>query len=73
LAVARQLRRAVAASRPGGRQVTASFGLADGALRLDSLLAQADEYLYAAKEAGRDRIAWSGGLVADDNDGEASA
>ncbi len=71
LAVARQLRRAVAASRPGGLHVTASFGLADGALRLDSLLAKADEYLYAAKEAGRDRIAWSGGLVADNESGEA--
>ena len=67
------MRRAVAASRPGGLQVTASFGLADGPPRLDSLLAKADEYLYAAKEAGRDRIAWSGGLVADNESGEALA
>lgn len=73
LAVARQLRRAVATSRPGGLRVTASFGLADGALRLDSLLAKADEYLYAAKEAGRDRIAWSGGLIEDNENGEALA
>ena len=73
LAVARRLRCAVAASRPGGLRVTASFGLADGEPRLDRLLAKADEYLYAAKEAGRDRIAWAGGLVADDDHGEASA
>ncbi|EKO37457.1 MAG: diguanylate cyclase (GGDEF) domain-containing protein [Solidesulfovibrio magneticus str. Maddingley MBC34] len=73
LAVARQLRRAVAASRPGGLRVTASFGLADGPPQLDSLLVKADEYLYAAKEAGRDRIAWSGGLVTDNENGEASA
>ncbi|WP_300157645.1 GGDEF domain-containing protein [Solidesulfovibrio sp.] len=67
LAVARRLRQAVAASLPGGRRVTASLGVADGEFHLDGLLAKADEYLYAAKEAGRDRIAWHGGLVAQDD------
>ena len=66
LAVARRLRRAVADARPGGHRVTASLGVADGDEHLlDGLLAKADEYLYAAKEAGRNRIMGRDGLASE--------
>ena len=66
LAMAQKLRRAVADARPGGHRVTASLGVADcEESLLDSLLAKADEYLYAAKEAGRDRIFGREGMVSE--------
>lgn len=65
LDMAGRLRRAVAAIRPAGLRVTASLGVADGGYDLDSLLAKADKYLYAAKGAGRNRIMDRDGLDAD--------
>lgn len=66
LAVARRLRRAVADASPGGHRVTASLGVADcDENQLDGLLAKADEYLYAAKEAGRNRIMSRDGLASE--------
>lgn len=55
-AVAQHLREAVADLRPGGHAVTASLGVASGAMPLNALLAQADVCLYAAKRAGRNRV-----------------
>lgn len=54
--VAHRLRQAVAALRPGGLRVTASLGVGTGADGVDALLARADECLYAAKRAGRNRV-----------------
>lgn len=54
--VAHRLRRAVAALRPGNMPITASLGVATGADGVDALLARADEGLYAAKRAGRNRV-----------------
>lgn len=60
LAVARRLREAVADLLPGGMAVTASLGVAAGTQDVDTLLGRADEYLYAAKRAGRNRVAGRG-------------
>jgi diguanylate cyclase (GGDEF)-like protein len=54
--VAERLRRRLEALRPSGLAVTASFGVAEGGKDVDALLALADECLYAAKRAGRNRV-----------------
>jgi diguanylate cyclase (GGDEF)-like protein len=59
VAVADRLRAAVAALRPGGHAVTASLGVASGVTALNDLLARADACLYAAKDAGRNRVVCS--------------
>ncbi len=72
MAVAEKLRHAIAAlAFPGSRppmRVTASLGVAvldPGADDLDALLVKADEALYEAKGAGRNRcLAWRGATVA---------
>ncbi|GBD46524.1 putative diguanylate cyclase YcdT [bacterium HR41] len=60
VAVCERLRQAVAAARaPSGLTVTISFGvtIARGAdVTLEQLVAEADEALYRAKRAGRDRV-----------------
>jgi len=55
-AVAERLRLALAELRPGGHAITASLGVAVGQTDVDALLARADEGLYAAKRAGRNRV-----------------
>jgi diguanylate cyclase (GGDEF)-like protein len=62
LALAERLRAALplGVPHPGGGRVTASFGLAPIADSLDAALAAADEALYAAKAAGRDRVLVAG-------------
>jgi len=58
--VAERLRRAVRERRPVGVTVTISVGVAitrPSAVDTDDLVARADEALYAAKAAGRDRVA----------------
>jgi diguanylate cyclase (GGDEF)-like protein len=62
LAAAERIRAAVAAQPLGGlpAPVTVSIGVAidvDGEAPLDALLARADEALYQAKHAGRNRVA----------------
>lgn len=51
-------------ARPDGQPVTASFGIAerkaDGAERLRSLIERADERMYRAKQAGRNRVCFQG-------------
>ena len=54
--VAHRLRRAVAGLRPEGLPVTVSLGVATGTDDVDALLGRADECLYAAKRAGRNRV-----------------
>ncbi|EHJ47781.1 diguanylate cyclase [Solidesulfovibrio carbinoliphilus subsp. oakridgensis] len=56
VAMAERLRRSLEALRPDGLAVTASFGVAEGDKDVDALLALADECLYAAKRAGRNRV-----------------
>jgi diguanylate cyclase (GGDEF)-like protein len=64
--VAERLRRAIIAARPGGLDVTASFGVAQ--VEEDATLAEtfdaADTALYAAKAAGRDRVRVAGAAAA---------
>jgi diguanylate cyclase (GGDEF)-like protein len=58
--VAERLRSAVAEARPGGLDVTVSLGVASAqgaSVDYDRLFAAADEALYAAKHAGRNRVA----------------
>ncbi|MGA2013268.1 MAG: GGDEF domain-containing protein [Solirubrobacteraceae bacterium] len=60
--VAERVRASVAASRPGGLDLTlsAGIGIASGpAVELTSLFRAADTALYDAKHAGRDRVAIS--------------
>ena len=56
--LAERTRRALATSRPGGVEVTATFGVAE--LRegesVDDLLVRADRLLYRAKRDGRDQV-----------------
>ena len=57
--VAERLREALETARPGGLAVTASFGVAvahGAGAGFDALFAMADEALYAAKHAGRNRV-----------------
>ena len=50
------------------RRITSSFGVAtltDGALTLQALIDQADQALYASKDAGRNRVTvWVSDLAA---------
>ena len=64
-ALAEALRGAVADARPGGFELTCSFGIAtaEGAIALEPLLAAADSALYAAKRGGRDQVARAAELV----------
>jgi diguanylate cyclase (GGDEF)-like protein len=62
-AVAERLREAVADQSAGGQSVTMSFGVAasgGGGFDHQAVLAAADEALYEAKRAGRDRVAVAG-------------
>jgi diguanylate cyclase (GGDEF)-like protein len=64
--VAERLRRAIVVARPGGLDVTASFGVAqaeEGA-GLPETFDAADRALYAAKAAGRDCVRVSGAAAA---------
>jgi diguanylate cyclase (GGDEF)-like protein len=64
--VAERLRRAIVAARPGGLEVTASFGVAqahEGATLMETFDA-ADTALYAAKTAGRDCVRVAGAAEA---------
>ncbi len=56
-AEAERLRRDIENLHPDGLTVTASLGAACDGGSLDALLAQADECLYFAKRAGRNRVA----------------
>ncbi|MCU0259326.1 MAG: diguanylate cyclase [Solirubrobacteraceae bacterium] len=58
-ALADHVRRRIAEAQPGGLEITISCGVAaasGAALRYETLFAQADARLYAAKAAGRDRV-----------------
>jgi diguanylate cyclase (GGDEF)-like protein len=58
--VAERLRRAVAARHEDGPMVTISIGIADSSAAASAaeLVGAADEALYAAKRAGRDRVGY---------------
>jgi diguanylate cyclase (GGDEF)-like protein len=61
--VGERLRAAVERSRPAGVEVTLSVGVAartGKALHYDELYRRADRALYAAKAAGRNRVAVAG-------------
>jgi diguanylate cyclase (GGDEF)-like protein len=66
--IAERLRAAVEAARPGGLDLTISLGVAaaSGAeVRLEPLLRAADQALYRAKRAGRNRVLAAGEPGAD--------
>ena len=66
--VAERVRIAVAERRPGALPVTVSLGVSAGqgdAIEYDTLFRRADEALYRAKQAGRDRVV-TGGSTPDD-------
>ena len=61
--VAERLRLAVATAKPGGLTLTASFGVsvAHGTdIQFEELVRTADQALYKAKAAGRDRVVAAG-------------
>jgi diguanylate cyclase (GGDEF)-like protein len=63
LQVGERLRAALEASRPAGVEMTLSVGVAAGtgdAIEYDELYPRADRALYAAKGAGRNRVAVAG-------------
>jgi diguanylate cyclase (GGDEF)-like protein len=63
MAVGERLREAVAANRPGGVELTMSVGVstaAGQAVAYESLFKAADEALYRAKRAGRNRVVAGG-------------
>jgi diguanylate cyclase (GGDEF)-like protein len=64
--VAERLRRAIIAARPGGLDVTASFGVAqvEEDASLDETFDAADQALYAAKAGGRDCVRVAGAAAA---------
>ena len=57
--LAERCRSAVVEARPGGLDVTATFGVAEftSGDDPDSVVRRADERLYGAKRDGRDRVA----------------
>jgi diguanylate cyclase (GGDEF)-like protein len=56
--IAERLRAAIAAARPTGLEITASFGVsvATNGVEYAALFAEADAALYEAKRQGRDRV-----------------
>jgi diguanylate cyclase (GGDEF)-like protein len=56
--MAERFRRVLATARPGGQEITATFGVAqhERGDDLDRLLLRADQLLYEAKEAGRNQV-----------------
>jgi diguanylate cyclase (GGDEF)-like protein len=61
--VAEGLRRAIATELPAGVEVTMSFGVSasePGVFDYERIFASADEALYQAKDAGRDRVCLAG-------------
>ena len=55
--VAERIRAAIELARPGGLDVTASFGVASST---GDVVAAADKALYAAKRRGRNRVVAAG-------------
>jgi diguanylate cyclase (GGDEF)-like protein len=57
--IGERLRKAVERARPGGQEITISLGVAaahGGDVDYDRLYAAADEAMYEAKDAGRNRV-----------------
>jgi diguanylate cyclase len=56
--MAERFRRTLEDARPGGQDVTATFGVAEheAGEDLDRLLFRADQLLYLAKQAGRNQV-----------------
>ena len=65
--IAERARRALAAARPHGQSVTATFGVAEHLEHeeVKDLLARADAALYEGKGGGRDQVVLAGGRLRD--------